>query len=207
MNKIRIMIADDHPLVIDGLRACLAVYDHIDVVGDAQTGREAFQKAEQLQPDIVLMDINMPDLNGLDATELFKEKYPDIRLLILTMHDNPEYIFTAVSYGARGFVLKDVPTSEIVIAIEAIHRGGSYFSSVASDILLTQKEKPAIHLTAREQTVLLLLAKGHCNKHIARELDISVRTVETHRKHVKKKLQIGTTAGLTKYAIDHGLIK
>ena len=206
--KIRILIADDHPLVMDGIRSCLNTYGHIDVIGEAQTGQEAFEKAAELKPDIVLMDINMPELNGLEAAGLFEEKFPDIKLLILSMHDNREYISTALRYGARGYVLKDVPSQEIVTAIEAVHRGGTYLSSGVSEILLLQGEdSPSRPLTKREETVLQLLAQGKSNKHVARELDISVRTVETHRRNIKRKLNIGSTAGLTRYAMQYGLIK
>jgi len=206
--NIRILIADDHPLVMDGIRSCLETYEHIEVVGEARTGREALDKAEELKPDIVLMDITMPDLNGLDATELFKDRFPEIKLLILSMHDNREYITSALRYGARGYILKDVPSQEIFAAIEAVHRGGTYFSSGVSDILLSHAEGGSQEsLTPREQTILLLLAEGKSNKHVARELDISVRTAETHRRNIKRKLNIDSTAGLTRYAIQHGLIR
>ncbi len=207
-QKIRILLVDDHPLVMDGLSACLETYAHIEVLGGASTGLEALEKAGVLHPDIVLMDINMPGLNGLDATELFKERYPDIKLLILSMHDNREYIASALRFGARGYVLKDVPSHEVVTAIEAVFRGGTYFSSSVSEILLANDDIASSGpLTTREQTILLLLADGNSNKHVARELNISVRTVETHRRNIKRKLQIGSTAGLTRYAIQHGLIK
>jgi len=206
--NIRILIADDHPLVMDGIRSCLETFDHIEVVGEARTGREALDKAEELKPDIVLMDITMPDLNGLDATELFKDRFPEIKLLILSMHDNREYVTSALRYGARGYILKDVPSQEIFAAIEAVHRGGTYFSSGVSEILLAHAEGGSQEsLTTREQTILLLLAEGKSNKHVARELDISVRTAETHRRNIKRKLNIDSTAGLTRYAIQHGLIR
>jgi len=206
-STIRVLLADDHPLVRDGIRSCLETYDHIDVVAEAVSGREALDKARQLNPDIVLMDINMPELNGLDATELFMKQLPDVKILILSMHDNREYISTAVRNGACGYVLKDVPSSEIVTAIEEVFRGGTYFSSGVSEILLAQSgDSSGGPLTAREQTVLLLLSEGHSNKHVARELDISVRTVETHRRNIKRKLNIGSTAGLTRYAIQNGLV-
>lgn len=207
-KKITVLIVDDHPLVMDGIRSCLETYDHIEVIGVATNGREALKQAEQLGPEIVLMDINMPDLNGLDATELFTERFPNIKLLILSMHDNREYIASALQLGARGYVLKDVPSREIVTAIEAVHRGGTYFSSGVSKILLSHGEiEPNSPLTTREQTILLMLSEGKTNKHVAKELNISVRTVETHRRNIKKKLNIGSTAGLTRYAIQHGLIK
>ncbi|WP_085906984.1 response regulator transcription factor [Kiloniella majae] len=204
---ISVLLCDDHPLVRDGLRSCLELYDNIEVIGEATTGAEALAKAEELRPDVVLMDINMPELNGLDATEMFAEKYPEIKLLILSMHNNREYISSALRYGARGYVLKDVPSQEVVAAIEAVHLGGTYFSSGVSKILMSYQDNDAEGpLTTREQTILLLLAEGKSNKHVALELDISVRTVETHRKNIKRKLDISSTAGLTRYAIENGLL-
>lgn len=206
--RIKVMLVDDHPLVLEGIRACLDNYDHIHVVGAVSSGEEALAAAHVAKPDVILMDINMPGLNGLDATELIKEQLPDTRLLILSMHDNKEYISNALMYGAQGYVLKDVPTREIITAIEAIHQGGTYFSSGVSNLLLSDQDgqKPGV-LTSREQTVLVLLAEGKSNKEVARDLDISVRTVETHRKNIKGKLEISSTAGLTRYALEHGLLQ
>jgi len=208
-ERIRVLLADDHPLVLEGFRACLETFPHIDVVATATNGREALAFAREHRPDIVVLDINMPELNGLDATELFKEERPEIKLLIVSMHDNKEYVSTALLHGARGYVLKDVSTREIVNAIVAIHHGGTYFSAGVSDLLMDLQSDPAEDstLTTREQTILLLLADGNSNKEVARALDISVRTVETHRKNLKRKLGIGTTAGLTRYVIESGLGK
>ena len=207
-HKIKVMIADDHPLVSEGIQSCLDTYDHIDVVGIAKSGEDALVLANETAPDIVLMDINMPGINGLEATEIFREKFPSIKLLILSMHNTKEYISTAVMHGAKGYVLKDVPTREIVTAIESVNSGGKYFSSGISDLLIEAKrqERQMDSLTSREQSVLLSLANGKSNKEVARELDISVRTVETHRKNIKRKLGISSTAGLTRYAIENGII-
>jgi two-component system, NarL family, nitrate/nitrite response regulator NarL len=147
-------------------------------------------------------------MNGLDAIELFKEQSPSTRLLMLSMHDSREYISTSVMYGASGYILKDVSTEEILKAIETVAAGGTFFSTGVSDVLLergthAQKGKA---LTTREQDILLLIARGKSNKDVAATLDISARTVETHRKNIKKKLGITTTAGLTRYAIENGLI-
>jgi len=195
--KIRVLLADDHPMVVDGIRSCLEVYDHIDVIGTAENGRQAFEKSRADAPDIVLMDINMPEMNGLDTADLFRDQLPDVKLLFLSMHDSREYISRAVQCGARGYVLKDVPTVEIVTAIEAVNNGGTYFSSGVS-------ESP---LTDREQAILRLVAEGMSNKLIARHLDISLRTVETHRRNIKRKLDVDSTAGLTRYAIEQGIIE
>lgn len=207
-NQIKVLLVDNHPLVLDGLKAILETYDHIEVVGAAPSARVALDLARATPPDVVLMDINMPEMNGLDAIELFKEQSPSTRLLMLSMHDSREYISTSVMYGASGYILKDVSTEEIVKAIETVAAGGTFFSSGVSDVLLergphAQKGKA---LTTREQDILLLIAAGRSNKDVAAALDISARTVETHRKNIKKKLGIATTAGLTRYAIENGLI-
>lgn len=210
MDRIRVILADDHPLVLEGIRACLEIVETIEIVGTARDGAEALKLGHELRPDIVVLDINMPGVDGLDAIELFKDQLPETKLLILSMHDNKEYISTALSYGARGYVLKDVPTREVVAAIEAIHSGGTYFSSGVSDVLISAQQDEGAGtgpLTVREQTVLHSLADGLSNKEVAAKLDISVRTVETHRKNIKRKLGVKTTAGLIRYAIDNGLAK
>jgi len=207
-KTIKVLICDDHPLVLEGICAVLETYAHIEVVGAVNSARAALALAETHQPDVVMMDINMPDLSGLDAVELFRERFPQARLLMLSMHDSREYISTAVMYGASGYILKDVSTSEIIAAIETVAANGTYFSSGVADALLRNgpKQGTPMPLTTREQSVLLLVARGKSNKDVAAHLDISVRTVETHRKNIKKKLGIATTAGLTRYAIDNGLI-
>ena len=207
-TPIKVLICDDHPLVLEGIRAVVETFDHIRVVGAVSSARAALSLAEQEHPHVVMMDINMPELSGLDAIELFRERLPRTRLLMLSMHDSREYISTAVLYGAAGYILKDVPPSEIVSAIEAVAANGTYFSSGVAEAILHKgsKQTTVVPLTTREQSVLLLLAQGRSNKDVAAELDISVRTVETHRKNIKKKLGIGTTAGLTRYVIDHGLM-
>ena len=204
---IKVLICDDHPLVLEGIRSVVETFDHIRVVGAVRSAHAALALAEQEDPDVVMMDINMPELSGLDAIELFRERLPRARLLMLSMHDSREYISTAVMYGASGYILKDVSPVEIISVIEAVAGNGTYFSSgVAEAILKGTRANAVVPLTTREQAVLLLLARGRSNKDVALELDISVRTVETHRKNIKKKLGIGTTAGLTRYVIDHGLM-
>lgn len=207
-DPIRVIICDDHPLVLEGIRSVVETYGHIRVVGAVGSAKAALALAESDGAEVVMLDINMPELSGLDAIELFRERLPRTRLLMLSMHDSREYISTAVMYGASGYILKDVSTSEIIAAIEAVAAGNTYFSSGVAQAILNKSAKPAANmpLSTREQAVLLLLARGQSNKDIAASLDISVRTVETHRKHIKKKLGIATTAGLTRYAIDHGLI-
>lgn len=212
---IRVLLVDDHPLVLDGINACLSSEASIEVVGQANNGLEALELAEALAPDVVLMDVSMPVMNGLEATKEMKLRFPQYRVLILSMHENREYILQLIQSGAAGYVLKDVSSEELVKAIEVVHQGGTYFSAKASDALVKQFENPTKaqsqddkrqSLTKREEGVLKLLAEGCSNKEIARELDISVRTVETHRQNIKQKLNIQTAAGLAKYAIENNIV-
>ena len=203
----RVMIVDDHPMVAEGIEAILETYGDIEVVGTLSNARDALGKLMVLNPDVVLLDLNMPDMTGLAATELLLEKRPGTRILILTMHDSPEYISTALSHGASGYVLKDVPTEEIKTAIDSVMRGEEYLCTGAKASL-----KPIIAdgrepLTSREQTVLLELAQGKSNRDVAETLNISIHTVETHRKNIKRKLGISSTAGLTRYAMEHGVLQ
>ncbi|MCZ4273814.1 response regulator [Maritalea porphyrae] len=207
-SQIKVLLIDDHPLVLEGIRSVLETYNHIKVVGAQSTAKEGLAQSKKTCPDVVLMDINMPDMNGIDAIELFKDQLPNTRLLMLSMHDSREYISTSTMYGASGYVLKDVSTSEIVTAIETVAAGGTFFSTGVSEALMGAQTDPNASslLTTREQAVLLLVAEGNSNKDVASKLDISIRTVETHRKNIKKKLGISTTAGLTRYAIANGLL-
>ncbi|NVO23674.1 response regulator transcription factor [Donghicola sp. C2-DW-16] len=206
-SPIRILIVDDHPMVADGIEAILEGYDDIQVVGVLGNGQDAIDQFETLDPDVILLDLNMPGVGGLTATEIILERRPDTRILILSMHDTPEYISSALSHGARGYVLKDVPTEEIKTAIDAVMRGERYLCTGARGSLTPEETGDREPLTSREQTVLLQLAQGKSNKEVAAELDISVRTVETHRKNIKRKLGISSTAGLTRYALEHGVLQ
>ncbi|SDW30409.1 two component transcriptional regulator, LuxR family [Ruegeria halocynthiae] len=204
---IRVLIVDDHPMVAEGIQSILESFEDIDVVGTLSNGQEAVDQATHLKPDVILMDLNMPGLSGLSATEIILERLPDTRILILSMHDSPEYISTALSHGAKGYVLKDVPTEEIKQAIDAVMRGERYLCTGASGSLEPKDGNTREALTGREQTILLELAQGKSNKEVAQSLDISVRTVETHRKNIKRKLGISSTAGLTRYALEHGVLQ
>ncbi|MEX0276631.1 MAG: response regulator [Ruegeria sp.] len=206
-TTIRVLIVDDHPMVAEGIESLLESFDEIDVVGTLSNGQEAVNQATRLKPDVILMDLNMPGLSGLNATEIILERLPDTRILILSMHDSPEYISTALSHGARGYVLKDVPTDEIKQAIDAVMRGEKYLCTGASGSLEPKEDDAREALTGREQTILLELAQGKSNKEVAKTLEISVRTVETHRKNIKRKLGISSTAGLTRYAMEHGVLQ
>ncbi|MEL7184596.1 MAG: response regulator transcription factor [Pseudomonadota bacterium] len=205
-RKTRIMIVDDHAMVADGIRALLETYDDLEVVATLSDGQDAVDRVGAFAPDVILLDLNMPRLDGLAATEILRERHPDIAVLILSMHDAPEYVATALRHGAAGYCLKDQPTEEIRRAIDTVRTGGRYLCTGAETAL----EPPADGtepLTSREQTILLLLAQGRSNKEVAHDLDISVRTVETHRKNLKRKLGISSTAGLTRYAMEHGVLQ
>jgi len=208
-SKIKVFLVDDHPLVLDGIRARLDGEPNITVVGQANNGKQALEKAREIKPDVVLMDISMPVMGGMEATRCLKAELPDSRVLILSMHDDQEYIVKLMQAGAYGYVLKDVSSAELIKAIEAVYQGSSYFSAGASRSLFNKLENISVEqengLSKREGAVLKLIAEGQCNKDIARTLNISVRTVETHRLNIKKKLDIRTAAGLTRYAIEHDL--
>ncbi len=206
-RPIRTLIVDDHPMVAEGIQSILESYDDIDVVGTCNTAPDAIARVPELDPDVILMDLNMPEMGGLTATEIILEQRPGTRILVLSMHDSPEYISTALSHGAMGYVLKDVPTDEIKQAIDVVMSGERYLCTGARGSLEPKPNDAREALTGREQTILLQLAQGRSNKEVAIALDISVRTVETHRKNIKRKLGISSTAGLTRYALEHGVLQ
>jgi two-component system nitrate/nitrite response regulator NarL len=214
-KKIKLLLVDDHPIVLEGIKSHLSAQDDFEVVGDAADGEEAIRKARRLLPDIVLMDISMPHMNGLEAMTLLRKQVPNAKILVLTMHDKKEYISQVFRLGARGYLLKDTSPAELVHAIKLIYAGEVVFSSTVSRILVDEfvsegeKElKPArsSELSEREREVLVLIAEGHSNKEIADRLVVGVRTIETHREHLMRKLNIHTVAGLTKFTIVRGMI-
>jgi two-component system nitrate/nitrite response regulator NarL len=201
------VVVDDHPMVAEGIEALLDSYDDIEVLATLSDGHQIIEQLDALSPDLILMDLNMPGMNGLSATEIILERKPETRILLLSMHDTPEYIRSALSHGARGYCLKDVPTEEIKHAIDVVMGGGRYLCNGAEDAMSASIPNAREQLTNREQTILLQLASGKSNKAVANTLDISVRTVETHRKNIKRKLGISSTAGLTRYALEHGVLQ
>lgn len=211
-NAIKVLVVDDHPVVRRGISACLARHQQMQVVGEASDGREALRLARELHPDIMLMDIDMPQMNGLAATEALHRELPAIKVLILSMHSNTKYVLRIIQSGARGFVLKEAPTAELVRAIETVNAGEAYFSSDVARVALNKYVQGngaaanTANLTPREREVLILIAEGMSNKEIAGQLSVSVRTVETHRERIMHKLNIHSIAGLTRYAITQGLI-
>lgn len=204
---IRVVIVDDHPMVAQGIQSVLESYSELEIVGTLNNGHAVVEQLEALNPDVILMDLNMPEMGGLTATELVLERRPGTRVLILSMHDSQEYIASALSHGAMGYILKDVPTDEIKLAIDAVMSGERYLCTGAAGSLKPKNNGAREALTGREQTILLQVAQGKSNKDVAGELEISVRTVETHRKNIKRKLGILSTAGLTRYAMEHGVLQ
>jgi DNA-binding NarL/FixJ family response regulator len=199
---IKILLVDDHPLVRDGLRARLEAMPQFEVVAEAGGAAEALEQAALHDVDLVLMDINMRGANGIEATAQFKQAFPRIAVLILSMHDKLEYVSQAIQAGARGYVLKDAPGKDIVVAIETVMSGGIYYSAALAR-QLAQPHTQDNQLTSREHEVLRHIANGESNKQIARALDLSVRTVETHRLNIKRKLGIEGQAELIRFAVQN----
>jgi DNA-binding NarL/FixJ family response regulator len=214
-DAIKVLLAEDHVIVRKGIRTLLEKDEEIQIVAEAQDGNEALAKAEQLNPDVVVMDITMPLLNGLEATRRIKKYCPDVKVLILTMHTAEEYIFQLLRAGASGYVLKHAAPEELLFAIKAVHRGDTFLSpsiakTVIDDYILhaekSAKEDPIEILTSREREILQLLAEGHSNREIAKMLFISVKTVETHRSNLMNKLNLHGIAELVVFAINRGVI-
>lgn len=205
-SPVRLLIVDDHELVRDGIRARLEDETGIEIVGEASNGHEAVSLAEQLQPDLLMLDINMPEMNGLDAVEEIKARKLNCNILMLSLHDNYEYVRRAKTLGTNGYLLKDVSQSEMSKAIRLAAQGGFYISdSLAESLGDIDEHEDSYNLTEREREILIAIAKGKLNKQIAGELDISVRTVESHRSAIRQKTGGGNAASLTRIASDLGL--
>jgi DNA-binding NarL/FixJ family response regulator len=213
MTAIRVMVADDHSLVRAGLRALLQTLDGVEVVAEASHGRQALSLVTTLQPDVVLMDISMPELNGLEATAQIASESPNSRVIVLSMHTNEEYVLRALRAGAAGYLIKDAGTAELETAVRAVARGDTYLSPAVSKHMVAEylrrvggQDSPHELLTLRQREVLQLLAEGHSTHNIAQKLNISVKTVEAHRAQIVKRLDIHDLAGLVRYAIRTGLV-
>jgi DNA-binding NarL/FixJ family response regulator len=204
-TQIRLALVDDHTLVRDGIRALLSVIPTVTVVGEAENGADAMVMVEHCNPDLLLVDINLPDINGLELTRKIRDRFPTLKVLVLSMYDSKEYVSESLRSGASGYVLKNAPSREIVAAIEAIKNGGTFYSAEIAQKLLLD-DGIINELTPRESQILYKMTQGLNNKEMARELNISVRTVETHRLSIRRKLNIDKPAALVKYAIDHGII-
>ncbi|MHB0869339.1 MAG: response regulator [Chloroflexota bacterium] len=216
MVAIRVLIVDDHAVLRDGIRSLLESYEDIAVVGEASNGREAVQLVAHLAPDVVLMDVAMPEMDGLEATRQIVAAHGSSRVLVLTQHDNQEYVFPILEAGAAGYLLKKVRGTELVSAIRAVHEGGSFLSpSITRAVIersLRQRQPQeeaagGVRLTEREKEVLKLVAEGLSNQEIADRLSLSIKTVMGHRANLMDKLNIHSRVDLVKYAIRAGLIE
>lgn len=216
MERIRVLIADDHTLVREGLRALLEGQGDFDVIAEASNGREAVDRAIQMRPDVVLMDIGMPDLDGLAATQHILRTNPAIRILVLTVHETEDYFFRVLEVGAHGFLVKDAASTELVAAVRAVYHGGVYLHPPMAKRLVEEYlqrigsgEERAAHamLTRRERQILALIGAGHTNQEIAEQLSLSINTVQAHRSHIIDKLNLHSRADLMRYAVRVGLLR
>lgn len=213
-RKLKVLLVDDHALVREGIRSSLERYAKIKAVGEAANGKEALRKCKELRPDVVLMDLNMPEMSGLEATPLIRRGFPDTKIIVLTVHDSREYIFKILRAGAHGYMLKDTSPQELVRAIEAVVQGGAFFSPSVSKVLAEDFVKaadPADHaaennLSGREQEVLRAIAQGKTTKEVAADLKLSARTIETYRVRLKRKLDARNVAELLNHARKQGLL-
>lgn len=216
MTKIHILLADDHTILRAGLKMMLNAQPDMEVVGEASDGRQAITETQRLQPDIILMDITMPEMNGIEATRQIKKLVPESRILILTMHEHDEYVFQALRAGASGYMLKEAADTELISALHIIQSGQFYLSPMAQSVLVGDylqrvrigEEKDSYSsLTEREREILKLIAEGYTNNQIAERLVISPKTVDTHRTHIMDKLNLHSRAELVKYAMRRGLLE
>jgi DNA-binding NarL/FixJ family response regulator len=215
MPSIRVLLAEDHTIVRKGIRSLLDEEPGIEVVGEAEDGREAVDKVEQLVPDVVLMDISMPTLNGLEATRQIVKHWPEVKVLILTMYTDEEYIFQFLRAGAAGYLVKKTAPTELILAIYAVYRGESFLSPAISKTVIEEyirhagdsaPEDDYDKLTDREREVLQLLAEGFTTKEVAHHLHISVKTAGVHRTNLMDKLDLHNLSDITRYAIRKGII-
>jgi two-component system response regulator NreC len=210
MKRIRILLADDHAVVRQGFKMILSVHPDMEIVGEAGNGREAVQLAEELRPDVIVMDVAMPELNGIEATRRVTEAVPHSRVLALSMHKDSVYVREILRAGARGYLLKDAPAGDLVAAIRALASGEGYLSPAVSNAVLDDYRKhvtnPIDLLSSREREVLQMLAEGKTNKEIAVILNLSVYTVDAHRGRIMEKLNLHSINELVRFAVRNGLI-
>ncbi|WP_276366620.1 response regulator transcription factor [Chryseolinea sp. H1M3-3] len=206
MTKIRLLLADDHPLIREGFRSLLTKNERFELVGIAENGKELVELAGSLSPDIILTDINMPVMNGMEAIEQIHKLYPNVKCVILTMHEEREYIIKALKLGVYGYILKNIERFDLEKAIIAVYEGGKYFSPIVTNILaesvVRPEQAPVAELTPREKEVLELVAQGLSTKQVADKLGIGTRTVESHRVNMLKKMKVNNTAELIRKSIE-----
>jgi DNA-binding NarL/FixJ family response regulator len=205
-KRIRIILVDDHPVVRQGLRKILSTFEQIAVEGEAGSGREAIEVARNLKPDVVVMDISMPQMSGIEATSILRRDLPEIKVLALSMHEDPSYVKQALRAGARGYMLKDSPPKDLVDAIANVNAGTVPMSPQAANNLTVPAEERK-QLTPREVQVLCLIARGLTNKEIGNELGLGVRTIETHRENLIHKTGLPTVPELTRFAVLNGYVE
>jgi DNA-binding NarL/FixJ family response regulator len=211
MSKIRVLMVDDHAIMRDGIRALLDLQADIDIVGEASEGNEAIDKAQKLRPDVIIMDIAIPGMDGLEATRRILKKVPSTKVLVLTQHDNREYVVAAIKVGVSGYIPKKALGKELVSAIYAVHSGDSFlYPSVATALIESYRqqvdEEPYDRLTSREREVLKLIAEGYSSREVAEMLFISLKTVMGHRTKIMGKLDLHNRTELIKYALRRGLV-
>jgi len=212
MNKIKVLLVDDHAIMRDGIRAILSLHDDIDIVGEASEGQEAIEKTRELSPDVVIMDVAMPDMDGIEATRRIRKESPNVKVIMLTQYDNKEYVLSAIKAGAAGYVPKRALGSELVSAVRAVNRGESFLYPSAAAALIDDYRRqastadPYEQLTPREREILKLIAEGHTSREIAENLFISLKTVTGHRAKIMEKLGLRNRTELFKFAVRKGLL-
>lgn len=214
MGKIRVLLVDDHTVVRQGLRRILELGPEVEIVGEVGDGRLALETAQRLRPTVAIVDISLPELNGIEVTRQLAKAAPDTRVLILSMHADDAYIRQSLRAGAKGYLLKDADDQDLLKAVAALHAGGSYFSPAVSKVVLEgylhdggRADDELATLSAREREVLRLIAEGKSNKEVAQALDIAVSTVESHRKHLMEKLDLHNTADMVRFAVRKGVVQ
>jgi RNA polymerase sigma factor (sigma-70 family) len=213
--KIRVLVADDHAIIRDGLQVMLGNQPDMEVVGSATTGREALRRVDESKPDVAIIDISMPELNGIEAIQQILPRHPDIKVIVLSIHETKPYVYRALKAGAKGYLIKETAGVEVVDAVRAVYRSEQYLSQRIADLLTdvsfrqletSIEDNPLEALSPREREILQLVAEGKTSQQIAERLSISPKTVDTYRSRLMHKIGVGDVAGLVKFAIQHGVI-
>lgn len=218
MGKTRIVLVDDHPIVRDGIKALLVGHEDYFLAGEAADGKELLEKLPDLNPDLVILDISLPRLSGIELTKILSEQHPDIKVLILSMHTGEDFIFNAIKAGAKGYLPKNTTRKELIVAINSLIAGDIYFNDAISNTILksyirkaqnneANEEETANVLSPRESEILKMVAEGFTNQEISNKLFISIRTVESHKNHIMQKLKLRTNVDLVKFAIRKGIVE